>query len=123
MGWLHPDPKLDAGEQIVWKRACGMVVRSTTSGGMLYVTSARVMFVPFRANLPSPWLWQRHAWTRVEIESVDVAQPDHSLGYAGGMTRRVRLSLRSGESVLFRIAKRDLDQVAAELQELITATQ
>lgn len=121
MGWLHPNPKLDAGEQIVWKRSCGMVVRSTTSMGMLYVTSARVMFVPHRANLPSPWLWRRHAWLRAEIESVDVAQPDHSLGYAGGMARRLRLSLRSGDSVLFRIAKKDPDRVAAELLELIAA--
>jgi hypothetical protein len=96
-----------------------MVIRATTSAGTLYVTSARILFVPSRMNLPTRILRERHVWPLADIETVDVAAPDYSLGYAGGMHKRLRLSLRSGDTVLFRIAVRELDQVAGELQALI----
>lgn len=119
MGWLNPTPSLDAGEDIEWGRACGMVVRATTSGGMLYVTSARVLFVPNRMNFPRRILRERHVWPLADVESIDVAAPDYRLDYAGGMHKRLRISLRSGDTVLFRFAVRKLDQVATELHALI----
>jgi hypothetical protein len=86
-----------------------MVVRATTSGGMLYVTSARVLFIPNRMNLPTRILRERHVWPLTDIRAIDVADPDYTtLGYAGGMHKRLRLSLRSGDTALFRFAVREL---------------
>jgi hypothetical protein len=98
-----------------------MVVRATTATGMLYVTSARILFIPNRMNLPTRILRKRRVWPLTDIESVDIAAPDYSLGYAGGMHKRLRLSLRSGDAVLFRFAVQKLDQVAGELRALIPA--
>jgi hypothetical protein len=118
MGWLNPNPSLDAGEDIAWRRACGMVVRATTSGGILYVAPARVLFVP-KTNFPRRILRERHVWPLTDVENIEVAAPDYKLDYAGGMHKRLRLSLRSGDTILFRFAVKKLDQVANELRTLI----
>jgi hypothetical protein len=65
-----------------------------------YVTSARVLFVPNRMNFPRRILRERHVWPLTDVEGIEVAAPDYKLDYAGGMFKRLRLSLRSGDTVL-----------------------
>ena len=116
MGWWNPDPDLATDEHVVWRRS-GLMTQRAADGGVLYVTTARLLFVPNRSNLKrnrAP-----RSWPLVDVESVGIAKPDWT-PYTGGMHRRARVTLRSGEALLFSFGH--LKTVVEELQALIPGT-
>lgn len=105
------DPKLILGEDVKWRSPPGIVDR-TGHGGTLYVTSARVMYLDNRLE---PRRVNRE-WPVDDVAAISVAAPDGTL-YTGGLHRRLRMTLRDGETVLFNVSK--LDSVVEQLQNLL----
>lgn len=117
MSWLNPQPLLDAPtERIVWHKRGAMTIRAADAG-ILYVTTARIVFVPNRLNLK---MNRAHRdWAISDIESVGVADRDWT-PYTGGFRKRLCLTLRNGERLLFNFPH--VAHVAKELQSLVSST-
>jgi hypothetical protein len=114
---MAPQPELEAGERVVWQKRCSLTVRIGV-GGVLYVTTSRLLFVPGQANYKRDRAprW----WPLDQIASVGIARPDWSL-YTGGVHSRLRLRLRTGDSFLFNFGFNfdHLTQTAKDLQAAI----
>lgn len=113
MSWLIPEPKLNADERVLWRKP-GSITLRTAVGGTLYVTSARILFVPNRLNTHRNR--QVREWPLPAVQSVDVQGRDFT-AYTGGMHNRLRLTLATGEHLLFVI--KGLGRSVAELQDII----
>ena len=100
---LNPDPALQPGEEVIWKRP---VERSrdgrTGIGGTLYLTDRAVIF---NANLLNPpKLRVQEIYPRSRIACVDLADRAWK-AYDGGVRRRLRVMLDDGSSILFVVPK------------------
>jgi hypothetical protein len=118
VGWLQPEPELDAVERIIWKHQGQMTIRVGIAG-TLYVTQTRIIFVPNRLNISRDL--NARDWLRTEVASVDIAASDHT-PYTGGMHRRLAIHLRDGQTALFSFKLRELDRIATELRELLSVS-
>jgi hypothetical protein len=113
LSFLNVSPPLRPGEQIRWTRPAAYCLDTSTVGGTLSVTTLGLVFMPNRVSSQRDWGPQRLPLG--DIETIDV-QERTGTPYNGGLRRRVRVRLRSGEVHLF-IMKHP-DETAAELRSL-----
>jgi hypothetical protein len=113
MSFLIPKPKLHAGERILWRSPAAISLR-TAVGGTLYITTARLLFVPNRLNFRRNR--QSHDWSLVQVAEIGVRDRDFT-PYTGGMHRRLQVTLKSGEQILF--VTKALDQAVREIRTAI----
>lgn len=115
MSWFLPEPNLKPGERLLWRRPASLSLR-TGVGGALHVTTERIVFVPNSLN----WGWMRavHEWPVDVVKSVSTINRDYTL-YTGGMRRRMCITLKSGERLLF-VVKR-LDDTVREVEDVLGA--
>jgi hypothetical protein len=116
-------PPLRPDERILWRRVVSLGPSSGSpdlrigAGGWLFVrTHGRVIFLASRGNRKA--VRYIREWSIDDIADVGVQERDWT-AYAGGIQKRLRLTLRNGNELLFVVRKRE--RVVAELRELFAS--
>jgi hypothetical protein len=117
MGLFVPRPKLENGEQLIFKFVANHSRGNRAVGGRVFVTNRRLVFSPNivdRMTLQKEWHWPSDA-----IEEVGVADPTTELLFSGGMRRRLRVRLNNGAEELFVV--NHVEEVVPRLTEVVSA--
>jgi hypothetical protein len=125
VGILNADPKLEAGEALLWKAAANHVGgpsyalwgMTSSSSGQLVVTDRRVFFQPGRVDtLFREKRWERPLDAFVGVEVVNRTSRDGVDVFAGEL--RNRLGLRTEEGVEIFVVN-GLEKKLVELRGLL----
>ena len=112
--WLR-SPTLHAGEIVLWRLKANMDQNGLARGGLLTVTSARIIFTPNR--LDKRMGGRDWSVASGEIRGCEAADRVPKSVLAGGLRRRLRIMLEDGAQELFVV--RDAGQAAGRLSELL----
>lgn len=116
MSWLNPLPALAANERILWESTGSMSLRTAVAGAV-YVTTARLVFIPNRLSILGPRKYRPiREWPLVQIIAVDIQDRDYT-AYTGGMRKRLRLALSNGEELFFVV--KGLDDAVDMMRQII----
>ena len=114
---LNPEPQLDPGEQIVWKRPAIAWRGRREIGGTLYLTDRNLRFNANLLNLPGI---RRHqeTYSLASIVHLEIAGRPWTRS-EGGFHRRMTLVRDEGTSVIFGVGKGLLDETIADLSTVV----
>jgi hypothetical protein len=102
MTWLYPEPNLAPGEAIEGKIKAQLIpVRGRQTTGFLYLTSRRLVFVPARGT-PKDRAFVTSV-ARSRCLHVDREDGVVSIGYGGGFSKRMRITLEDRTYVTFGV--------------------
>lgn len=92
----------------------------TAVAGVVYATTARIVFVPNRLSILGPRKYRQiREWPLAQVTSADVQDRDYT-AYTGGMRKRLRVSLNNGEELFFVV--KGLDEAVDTLTNIIAAS-
>jgi hypothetical protein len=113
---LNPEPQLEPGEQIIWKRPAVTWRDPRVFGGTLYLTDRNLIFKSNRLNLPKILAQETHSLARIlQVELADRTWRRSG----GGFHRRIRVVHANGTSTMFGVSKGLLDETIADLSMVI----
>jgi hypothetical protein len=121
--WLNPEPKLDAGERIVWRStgAFWPFPDRPFAGGTVYITTARLCFVPNRLRLATPGpraSREPYSWPLDQVVSLDTR--DYGFKTYGRGGRRMVVTLTDGREAHFGfLPAQRLDERLAEVRGVL----
>lgn len=100
------------GEVVSWQRPALMTLGPITVGGTLFLTNARLRFVPNKVNL------RKRSPVSVELADItSVGKQDRTWQpYNGGFRIRLRVELRNAPPLLFIV--KPLDEAIRRLKAL-----
>ena len=108
---MFPGPKLSPSEVVQWRVMLNHGKRGGY-GGILYVTTERLAFIPSRLSQ----LLLGRSWTRIrsEVQSVTAAPPDHS-GPLQARVLEIESTLGGGERFISSAAEEVAERLRKEL--------
>ncbi|MFE7718398.1 hypothetical protein ACFU44_05085 [Nocardia rhizosphaerihabitans] len=110
MGWWIGSPTLGASEKVVWQQLANRTQGGRAVGGRLYLTEARLVFVPNRLDaLTGGKRWEVPL---SRVRALGRQSPDGGL-FSGGLRTRLHVDTDSGTE-LFVVGK--LDEVIEILE-------
>ena len=115
---LIPEPELDQGEQIVWKRPAIAWRGRREIGRTLYLTNRNLRFNANLLNLPGIRRHQEY-YSLASIVRVELAGRTWKRS-EGGYHRRMRIVRGDGTSIIFGVGKGLLDQTITDLSLVIS---